>query len=226
MDSPTVGNGKGHSMIKRSILALALMVLGSIGVDQATKYVAEDTLRVWSHETDLRQYRGRSHALTHVGEWSSVGQESPPFYLAFAFNYVRNQGAAWGVLSDVDDSVRIPFFYIVTLAAILMIFMYIRSTPPHHRLARYALALILSGACGNLVDRVLRGYVVDFISVRWVLPMPGGWDWRYHFPNFNWADSCISVGVGMLLFDMLVLEPRRRRQEQGADSSAHQTKPA
>ena len=196
-----------------SIVALAFVVIGSVGMDQVTKVVAESNLKLWSHDTDLRQYRGQRQLVGQFGQWSEPGSLEATPYVAFSFNYVRNQGAAWGVLSDVRDSIRIPFFYVVTLAAVIMILMYIRSTPLHHRLARYALTLVLSGAIGNLLDRVRLGYVIDFIDVRWILPIPGTDSaWRYSFPNFNWADSCITVGVSLLLFDMLVLEALRRKR--------------
>jgi signal peptidase II len=66
--------------------------------------------------------------------------------------------------------------------------------------------LILSGAIGNFLDRVRFGYVIDWIDVRWNLL-----GWRYDFPNFNFADSCITVGVSFLLVDMLILEGLRSR---------------
>ena len=142
------------------------------------------------------------------------------------------QGAAWGVLSDLDDSVRIPFFYLVTFIAVVVIFLYLRSTPLSHRLARFTLALILSGALGNFADRILRGYVIDFIDVRWVLLLPMRINlqidffpdfldflnvsintkaFRYNFPNFNWADSAITIGVFLLLMDMMILEQIRKK---------------
>ncbi|MEN9835542.1 MAG: hypothetical protein RL011_1735, partial [Pseudomonadota bacterium] len=88
-----------------------------------------------------------------------------------------------------------------------IILLYLRSTPVHHRLAIFSLSLILSGAIGNFLDRVRFGYVIDWIDVRWNLA-----GWRYDFPNFNFADSCITVGVSLLLIDMLFFE-RMREQE-------------
>ena len=136
------------------------------------------------------------------------------------------------MFSDWDDSIRIPFFYIVTLFAVLLILYYLRTTPPHHLLARFALTLILSGAIGNVYDRFALGYVIDFIDVRWAMPLPFHLNfstsffpdflgflnmkvntstWQYDFPNFNWADSMITIGVSLLLYDMLFLEPSRQK---------------
>jgi signal peptidase II len=124
---------------------------------------------------------------------------------------VRNLGAAWGALSNLPDNIRVPFFYVVTIVAVFIIGLYIRSTPVEHRLAIFSLGLILSGAIGNFIDRLRLGYVIDWIDVRWNLV-----GWRYDFPNFNIADSAISVGVAFLLFDMAVLETLRRRSEKAA----------
>lgn len=198
---------------RKAFIALILMVIGSIGIDQVTKYFAEDKLMIWSDTTDLRQYRGQRLLLAEIGQWNPAA-EQPQLYVAMSFNYVRNQGAAWGILSDLNDAIRIPFFYLVTLVAVFIIGMYLKATPVNHRLARYALALILSGALGNLIDRMHLGYVIDFIDVRWIIPIPFvETAWRYNFPNFNWADSCISVGVSFLIFDMLFLEPKRKKHE-------------
>ena len=78
---------------------------------------------------------------------------------------------------------------------------------PRHRsdtILCFGLALILGGAIGNLVDRMLVGAVVDFILVYWR---------QYQWPAFNVADSCITVGAGMLIWDSL----RQSRKVQGAE---------
>jgi len=192
----------------------------------------------WQNEESHKEYQGQRYPVWSTWELSSPLDENPGFYLGFNFNYVRNQGAAWGFLSDLDDTYRIPFFYMVTLVAVLVILGYLKSTPPSHRLARFTLTLILSGALGNFLDRIIRGYVIDFLDFRWVVPFgfqmnwsidffPGFLDflnfkvntnaWRYNFPNFNWADSAITVGVFLLIIDMLILEHLRKKQAE-ADS--------
>jgi signal peptidase II len=188
------------------------MMLGSIGLDQASKFHSEETLMAWTHETDPNLYKGSRYPIASVGS-VTPGQETP-VYLYFGFNYVRNLGAAWGALSNLPDNIRIPFFYIVTIVAVFIIGIYIKTTPVEHRLAIFALGLILSGAVGNFIDRLRLGYVIDWIDVRWNLA-----GWRYDFPNFNVADSAITVGVSFLLFDMLVLESLRRRSHKTQASS-------
>ena len=189
-----------------ALVALLVTMVGSIGLDQISKHMSEQQLMIWQHDEDLRMYQGRPH---HV--WSNTptppARGSGDFYLYFGFNYVRNQGAAWGMLANLDDKFRIPFFYGMTALAVIIILFYLRVTPPGHRLARLALALILSGAIGNFIDRLRVGYVIDWIDVRWNIA-----GWSYSFPNFNVADSCISVGVFMLLLDALLLEMLRRKK--------------
>lgn len=195
--------------IKRlSVIWLTIMVLGSIGLDQVSKIHAQEKLMVWSDATDPGLYRGQRFPLWAAG---SPFESDGNFYLSFSTNYVRNLGAAWGALSGLPDGVRVPFFYLVTIAAVIIIGLYLRSTPAHHRLAIFALTLILSGAIGNFIDRLRLGYVIDWIDVRWNL-----FGWRYDFPNFNIADSAITVGVAFLMIDMLVLETLRKRHKGGA----------
>ena len=190
----------------RSLLWLFLVILGSITLDQSSKVHAERTLRVWEDPSDLTAYRGRRVPLTALGnQYDAAGTSQ---YVSLNLNYVRNQGAAWGMLADAKDHFRIPFFFLVTAVALVALVMYFRATPPHHKLARYALALIFSGAIGNFIDRVRLGYVIDWIDVHWRVL-----GWQYYFPNFNVADAAITVGVVLLLVDTILLE--RQRQIEG-----------
>ncbi len=110
----------------------------------------------------------------------------------FNLTYVRNRGAAFGMLAGVPGIWRSAFFIVVTIIAVAAIVLLIRKTS--ERLLVAAFSLIAGGALGNLIDRVRWGEVVDFI------------DWyvrSYHWPTFNIADSAISVGVGLLAIDML-----------------------
>ena len=221
-----------------SIIFLIVMVLGSIGLDQVTKIMAEENFMVWQSDVSLKRYESKRQLVWEIGKRSSI-HDPQSFYLSFSLNYVRNQGAAWGLMSDWNDQYRVPFFHIITLLSVFIIISYLLSTPPRDRLARYSFMLVLSGAMGNFIDRITRGYVVDFLDFRWVIPFPfpinfeidffpsylnylnfkvAASSWRYNFPNFNWADSVITVGVALLIFDLMVLE-RRNRQ-----SAFHSTK--
>ena len=223
-----------------SYLALLFILVGSVGVDICTKNLAEKRLLLWSSAQNLKDYRGDSVPVFSVGE-KTIGHGHDTFLVGFNFTYVRNQGAAWGMLSDMQDKIRVPFFHIVTLIAVLIIFYYLWMTPLNHRLARLAFVLILSGAIGNFTDRIRLGYVIDFLDVHWVIPLPFSLNfnidffpkflsflnisvntntWAYDFPKFNWADSMITIGVSLLIIDMLFLEPKRKQKEHGIPTEA------
>ena len=122
---------------------------------------------LWSHKDNLKAYDGKRVNLWSSDPESSVVNGKSSWFFSLSLNYVRNQGAAWGMLNDWDDRFRVPFFYAVTLIAVLMIFLYLKTTPLSHRLARFSFILILSGAIGNFLDRVQQGYVIDLLT-------PGG----------------------------------------------------
>ena len=111
-----------------SLFALAVMILGSVSVDQVTKNLAERKLRVWSDPHDLKMYQGQRYHLWTIGDEYKQNDGGSLAFLSFNFNYVRNQGAAWGTFSDWDDRIRVPFFYFVTVFAICVIIYYFRQT--------------------------------------------------------------------------------------------------
>jgi signal peptidase II len=117
------------------------------------------------------------------------------------FNLVRvhNTGAAFSFLAGASGWQR-WFFVAIGVAATLVI-LWMLGRHGNQRLFAFALALILGGAIGNVVDRLLHGHVVDFIQVH-----HAGW----YFPSFNVADSAITVGAACLIVDEL-LRVRRGR---------------
>ncbi len=112
----------------------------------------------------------------------------------FDFTHVRNTGAAFGMLNSIDFAYKPAVMVTVALIALGAVGSYALTLPATQRMARYGLALILGGAVGNLIDRATMGYVVDFVDVYWR---------GVHFWAFNVADSAITVGVVLMLFDML-----------------------
>jgi signal peptidase II len=108
--------------------------------------------------------------------------------------HVRNTGAAFGFLNGTDFPFKTLAIVVIALGAIVWIGIYAAGLPRHHWIARLGLALIMGGAAGNLVDRVLVGSVVDFVDVYWR---------TYHFWAFNVADSAITIGVAVMILDML-----------------------
>jgi signal peptidase II len=131
-----------------------------------------------------------------------LGQGIPVIPNFFDLVFVLNPGAAFSFLATLPDSVRNPFFITVSVAAAILIIVYRTRHLQQHALASLSLALILGGAVGNLIDRLRYGMVVDFLLVH---------VHQYHWPAFNVADSAISVGVGLMILDML-LDWRRERK--------------
>ena len=124
------------------------------------------------------------------------------------FNIVRahNTGAAFSFLAGAGGWQR-WFFTAVGLGASVFIVWMLRAHPGQ-KLFSFALACILGGALGNVIDRLLHGYVVDFLDFHWsflAAVFPGG-----HFPAFNLADTAISVGAVALILDE-ILRMRRSR---------------
>jgi signal peptidase II len=115
-----------------------------------------------------------------------------------SLTHVRNRGAAFGFLSNAELPYQSVLFSLLSLVALLAIAAYAYKLPPSQRWTQLALALIMGGAVGNLIDRVAYGYVIDFVDVYWR---------AYHWPAFNVADSCISAGVVMLILELLRPEP-------------------
>jgi signal peptidase II len=118
--------------------------------------------------------------------------------------YAKNRGGAWGLLQNENESLRRPFFLIVSVVAIVFIVSLYRKLSPGQTALKWGLPLVLGGALGNLIDRIRYGFVVDFIDAyaTW------GGEVR-HWPTFNVADIAICVGVGLMAIDMFT--PRRTR---------------
>jgi signal peptidase II len=109
----------------------------------------------------------------------------------FSIVHARNYGAAFGFLNDAGGWQTL-FFSVVALGVSLVLIVWLRRVAATERQLSIALALVLGGALGNLIDRVQLHYVVDFLLVHYE-----GWQ----FPAFNIADAAISVGAVLLLMD-------------------------
>lgn len=117
--------------------------------------------------------------------------ETIPLLPVFQLTYLRNQGAAFSFLSQAGGWQR-WFFIALSVGATVLITYWLKSMDRRKTWEAAAWALVLGGAVGNLLDRVVYGYVIDFLDVFY-----GDWHW----PAFNVADSAITVGIGMLLID-------------------------
>ena len=127
----------------------------------------------------------------------------------FYVTNVRNPGAAFGFFAHGSAELRLGFFVAISLLAAAIILGFFRRLAPGDRTSALALGLILGGASGNLVDRVARGEVIDFLHFRvW-----GGRSW----PDFNLADSFIVVGVMILVVELLASEAESRANRTGVE---------
>lgn len=116
----------------------------------------------------------------------------------------QNTGAAFGMFQSLGN-----VFMILSMVVSAAIIYYYPQVPPQDRLIRLAMALLLGGAVGNLIDRLYQGYVTDFISVS-------------EFPVFNIADASISLGVVVLFFGMWYQEKEKKALQDSTDGADNQ----
>jgi signal peptidase II len=132
--------------------------------------------------------------LDQISKWAVVFnipyQDAWVILPVFNLTHVYNPGAAFSFLADAGGWQR-HFFSALAVGASIFIVVMLRQNK-HDRFLCWALALVLGGAIGNLIDRVLLGHVIDFIQVHWQ---------DNYFPAFNVADSAISIGAVLMLWD-------------------------
>ncbi len=193
----------------RKYLLLLVITLGVIALDQWSKYaiVGELTTRF----DGLGSTGERLSAM--YGEPPGLGMDGRHFRskrsveLSESFlrlRYEENPGAAWGLFRNLPQNLRGPLFHVVSLGAVILIGYYfskLSGTNPAEKWALWGLCLVLGGALGNYIDRLARGFVVDFVQAHWK-------DQAY-WPSFNVADMAICVGVGMLILDAFVRKEKR-----------------
>ena len=144
-------------------LIILLSVIGaSILVDQIVKIIISSTM--------------------------SVGETIPVIKDIFHFTYIRNEGAAFGMLSE-----HRWVFMIISSVAIVAMCIYLFKFCKERMLVRIGIALVIGGGIGNMIDRIFLGYVVDMIDCRFI-----------DFYVFNVADSCVCVGAGIVFLGVLL----------------------
>jgi len=118
-------------------------------------------------------------------------------------HYIRNTGAAFGIMSRLADGARLPFLVGVSIVAMLLIlYLFIKAESGRKNYA-FSLSLIFAGALGNLIDRIWLGEVRDFIDLH---------IYSLHWPVFNVADSAITIGIILLGYELLIVEPRMAKK--------------
>ena len=112
----------------------------------------------------------------------------------FNLVYLRNSGGAFSILDGLPPLWGRLFFICATVAALAFVLYLYRSHPPGNLWGRAGMILVFGGGLGNLVDRVAYGEVIDYLLFYYE---------QYHWPAFNLADSVITVGVGLMIVDLL-----------------------
>lgn len=123
----------------------------------------------------------------------------------WSWRYVENPGAAWGILSSASEDIRVPFFFVLSIAAVVFIIGFFRKLSDNQWLLISSLSLVFGGAIGNFIDRLHLSYVIDFI------------DWyagTRHWPTFNFADAAITTGVALLIIESIRDALRARANDQ------------
>jgi signal peptidase II len=124
----------------------------------------------------------------------------------FAITHIRNPGVAFGLFAEGPSDLKTYVFIGFSIIAIVAILIFFHQTPQENKMVRVALILIFSGAIGNLIDRILYKEVIDFLDFFYG---------SYHWPAFNIADSCITIGVILMFMDLI----RMGKTPQGNGSS-------
>jgi signal peptidase II len=112
----------------------------------------------------------------------------------FSLTRVHNTGAAFGLMNGVDFPFKAAVLALLQTAALVGLTVSVAMLAPGQKLTRLGLSFVIGGAIGNLIDRILFGYVLDFFDFY-----RGGW----HFWAFNVADAAINIGVALMILDML-----------------------
>jgi len=141
-----------------------LLILALMAVDQAAKAVVSRTVEIYESRTIV-----------------------PGF---FNLTRIHNRGAIFGAFNQSNNPTVFIALTAASLLALGLVVFYFFKTPASDRLMKVSLSLILAGALGNLVDRFIRGYVIDFLDLHIR---------NAHWPFFNVADSCITIGAVLML---------------------------
>ena len=186
---------------------LLVVFLVGLAADQVTKFLAVERLTtVFDRGAQPLQDRVRGfYGLRHLEPYAT--EPHVVWAPMWRMRYAENPGAAWGLFRGMTEQSRARFFGAITLVAVAFILGYFRRLAPGQRTLQVALSLVLAGAVGNFVDRMARGYVVDFVDWHW---------WNrpdLYWPTFNVADSMIVVGVALLILHPG--DPSKGRQGRG-----------
>jgi lipoprotein signal peptidase len=202
---------------KKPLLSLIVILVLSVIIDQATKQWAHRSLlseTFFEKEGDFEVCGDRSQMIKRERFIAEHRESREVIDGFFNLRYVENCASAFGLMSGVPETLRFPFFIIVSIAALLFIPYLYFQTPAEQRFMLYGLPFILGGAIGNLLDRVVYRYVIDFIE--WYITVGGK---ERHWPTFNIADAAIVIGIGLMILQMIPIgrnpSASKRAEERG-----------
>lgn len=134
---------------------------------------------------------------THIPLYKSIMVIEDFFHLT----HVRNPGVAFGLFADQESEYKALVFILISTVAIIAILVIYHQTPGDKIMVRSGLIMIFSGAIGNLIDRIVYQEVIDFVDIFYK---------NSHWPAFNFADACITIGVGMMILDLFQGHPEEK----------------
>ena len=160
--------------MKKKYWILLVVFLVVIALDQSTKLMIQQTLPLHNKVEII-----------------------PGF---FNLIHVRNAGGAFGIFGGEKGPMGSVLFVAASLVAVGILVILFMRVKEHEKMLKFSFALLLSGAIGNLIDRVSYGEVVDFLDFHVS---------SYHWPAFNVADSAISFGIGLMALELLIKEQKK-----------------
>jgi signal peptidase II len=188
--TPLPEHDPGEPFRPASITFLVVVTVVSLAADLVSKHFAK---------SNLSGLDSKTRSMHRFEVWKD--------HVDFIF--AQNPGGAWSFLRGLPDTLRRPFFLVVSAAAIVFIISIYRRIGRDQRAMKWGLPLALGGAMGNLVDRMRYGWVVDFVDIY--IKRMGR---EHHWPTFNVADIAIVVGVGLMAIDMLWIRGRKPRSTE------------
>lgn len=174
----------------RRVRAFLIVSVSVVAVDQLAKWVIRSTMHL-------------NQTIEVLGEF-------------FTLSFILNSGIAFGMFDSHPSPYKTPLLIFVSLVALGIILYIFLSLPRNVRLAGVSMGLVFGGAIGNIIDRMARGEVVDFLDVDFPdIVIPALNIHMTRWPTFNIADSCVLVGIVMLL---VIIIRHGARSEEGEDA--------
>jgi signal peptidase II len=165
--------------MKQKYWVLLIFCFGILLLDQCTKYIIVQKFRLYQGVEVIHGF--------------------------FNIIHVRNTGGAFGIFGGERGGIGSILFVVVSLIAIgAIVFLFVK-TKENEKTLTLSFSLILSGAMGNLIDRLQYGEVVDFLDFHLS---------AYHWPAFNVADSAICIGIGLMALELLTRDRKRSTKSQ------------